>query len=170
MDRLLDTVRPALAATAERWMALAQSFPVEILAQRPAKSEWSAVECLQHIVDVEKLFQFRLKALREGRDFPGFNPDTEGTQPGAVTPQALVDEFIQLRRASLASLEQVTPADLPRKARHAELGPVTLEEMLHEWVAHDLNHTMQAEQAVMQPFIRGCGPWQDFFANHLKED
>ena len=40
-------------------------------------------------------------------------------------------------------------------------------EMVHEWAAHDLNHTVQAERAIMQPFIRGCGPWQKYFSDHL---
>ncbi len=166
MENFLEITRAALAATAERWMGLSQTHPVEMLAERPAPEEWSAVECLQHIVDTEKVLQFRLQAFRQGRDFPGFDPDEEGTQPGAATPQALVAEFVRLRRESLAALESITPADLQLKARHAELGPVTLDQMMHEWVAHDLNHTIQAEEALMQPFIRGSGPWRIFFTEH----
>ncbi len=44
---------------------------------------------------------------------------------------------------------------------------VTLGEMAHEWAAHDLNHTVQAERALMQPFIQACGPWQRFFTDHV---
>lgn len=166
MDQVLKTIHSALAATAERWMGLTQSMPIEMLTQRPAKDEWSAVECLQHIVDTEKVLQFRLQAFLQGRDFPGFNPDEEGTQPGAVIPLSLAEEFARLRRASLETIEKLTPADLERKARHAELGLVTLNEMMHEWVAHDFNHNMQAERALMQPFIHACGPWQVFFTSH----
>ena len=66
-------------------------------------------------------------------------------------------------------LEKLSPADLERTARHGELGPVTLSEMVHNWAAHDLNHTVQAERAMMQPFIQGCGPWQKFYTDHLKK-
>ncbi|MGW8252050.1 MAG: hypothetical protein ACWGO1_15525, partial [Anaerolineales bacterium] len=69
----------------------------------------------------------------------------------------------------LALLETLTPADLPRTAVHAELGVVTLEEMLNEWAAHDLMHTVQAERALMQPYIDGCSPWQVFFTDHMIE-
>jgi len=169
MELVIQTLRSALATTAERWIALTQSLPVEMLTQPPAQGEWSAVECLQHIVDSEKVFQFRVQAFLEGRDIPGFDPDTEGTQSGAGAPRALAEEFVALRRASLDSLAKLGSADLARKSKHSELGPVTLSEMVHEWVAHDLNHTMQAEKAVMQPFIRACGPWQVFFTNHLME-
>lgn len=40
-------------------------------------------------------------------------------------------------------------------------------EMVNEWAGHDLNHTVQAERAIMQPFVRGCGPWQKYFSDHL---
>ena len=55
-------------------------------------------------------------------------------------------------------LECVAPQDFNRTAEHSELGTVTLGQLLHEWAAHDLNHTIQAERAVMQLFIEGCGP------------
>jgi hypothetical protein len=39
--------------------------------------------------------------------------------------------------------------------------------MLSEWAAHDLNHTIQAERALMQPFLLECGPWIAYFKDHL---
>ncbi len=166
MDAVLESTRAMIATTPERWLAMTQALPAELLQAPAAAGEWSALECLQHLVDTEKVFQFRLRAFLEGRDFPGFNPDEEGTPPGPAVPLALAEEFARLRRESLAMLESVSPADLARRARHAELGMVTLGEMLHEWGAHDLNHTVQAERAMMQPFIAGSGPWRKFFADH----
>jgi hypothetical protein len=56
--------------------------------------------------------------------------------------------------------------DLGRTKQHPKLGTVILAEMLHTWAAHDLNHTVQAERALMQPFMLGCGPWRSFFRDH----
>ena len=70
---------------------------------------------------------------------------------------------------SLAALKKVTVNDLSRQARHQELGVVTMNELLHEWAGHDLMHTVQAERALMQPFIQGCGPWQSYFGDHFVE-
>lgn len=64
-------------------------------------------------------------------------------------------------------LAEVSLADLSRQARHQELGIVSLSELVHEWAGHDLMHTVQAERALMQPFIQGCGPWQAYFRDHL---
>ena len=78
----------------------------------------------------------------------------------------MAENFSHLRAESLALFTTLTTADLARKSRHAELGPVSLDEMLHEWAAHDLMHTVQAERALMQPFIESCGPWRPYFRDH----
>jgi len=73
----------------------------------------------------------------------------------------------ELRAGSLRLLAGVGAADLRRTAAHPELGSVTLDQMVHEWAAHDLMHTVQAERALMQPFIDGCGPWREYFLDHV---
>jgi hypothetical protein len=64
--------------------------------------------------------------------------------------------------------KKVGEADLLAR-RASELGVVTLGEMLYEWAAHDLNHTVQAEKALMQPFIAGSGLWRGYFRDHDME-
>jgi hypothetical protein len=129
------------------------------------------LECLQHIIDVERVFQSRLQAFLDGLEsFPAFNPEAEGGLDAASRPPSeIAVEFESLRAVSLAAIGKVQPDDLGRTSRHQELGTVSLEEMLNEWPAHDLNHTVQAERALMQPYIDGCGPWQVFFTDHMIE-
>lgn len=167
MDTVLESMCALITITPERWISLVQALPVDLLARPAADHEWSAVECLQHLVDAEKVLQFRVQAFLDGRDFPDFDPDSEGSKPGTQTPLALAKEFARMRRQSLQMLEKLSPADLKRQARHSALGLVTLNEMVHHWAAHDLNHTIQAERALMQPFIQGCGPWKKFYTDHL---
>jgi len=143
MDNVLSWVLAALTTTPARWRELTASLPLELLTRAPAAGEWSAVECLQHMVDIERVFQFRLNAFLEGRELlPAFDPDKEGSPPG-TSPAQLAAEFSDLRAESLQQIA------------------------LHEWVAHDLNHTIQAERAVIQPFIKACGPWQVYFTDHV---
>jgi hypothetical protein len=168
MENLISVVSSVLKTTPSRWVYLTGSLPVDLLSRRPAPAEWSALECLVHIIDVEQVFTTRLQAFLAGRDFAAFNPDAEGT-PAAAAPQPaeLAARFAEMRQASLAALAALQPADLARQARHAELGLVTLEQMINEWAAHDLNHTIQAERALIQPFIEGCGPWQVYFQDQV---
>jgi hypothetical protein len=169
MDTNLELMCAMMSATPERWISMARVLPEELLALPPSEGEWSAVECLQHLLDTELTYQFRVQAFLAGRDFPNFDPDSEGSKPGAQSTLAMAEEFARLRHESLLMLEKLSPADLERTARHGELGMVTLSEMVHNWAAHDLNHTVQAERAMMQPFIQGCGPWQKFYTDHLRK-
>jgi hypothetical protein len=168
MNDLLTAAGDVLAANPARWASLAQALSAELLARPPAPGEWSALECLQHLIDAEPVYQFRVDAFLAGRDFPAFDPDSQGTKPDARrAPADLAAEYARLRAASLDALARLTPDDLDRQAVHQELGRVTLSEMVHAWAAHDLMHTVQAERALMQPFIRGCGPWLKYFTDHV---
>jgi tRNA A37 N6-isopentenylltransferase MiaA len=113
----------------------------------------------------------RLRAFLDGLEsFPAFNPDAEGGPKAAERlTQELADEFARLRRTSLEEIDRIQPEDWNRTSRHSELGMVTLSEMQNEWPAHDLNLTIQAERALMQPFIQSCGPWKVYFADHIIE-
>jgi hypothetical protein len=166
-ENLIKQARSMLVVTPDRWHSLSQALPADLLRRRPAPGEWSAVECLQHIIDAERVFQFRVKCFLEGADFPAFNPDQEGTDPGERSPAELARELEGLRSKSLEMLETIGDVDLDRRVRHQELGPVRLGEMLSEWAAHDLNHTIQAERALMQPYLAECGPWIVYFKDHL---
>jgi len=167
MFKPLESLLPILQTTPARWQALCQTLPPDLLSRKPAPAEWSALECLSHLLDTEKNnFPVRVRAFLAGVNFPAFNPDEEGSVVAGPAPSALAAEFSALRAASLDLLKTLQPADLTRTALHPELGEVTLEQLLQEWGAHDLNHTLQAEQALMQPFISGCGPWRKYFAEH----
>jgi hypothetical protein len=167
MEKMLKWTRSMLTTTPGHWQSLSEKLPVELLSQAPAPGQWSALECLQHLIDTERIFRFRLQCLLEGKDFP-FNPDKQGTKLSTQpSPPELAAEFARLRAESLQALSRIELSDLGRKARHQELGIVTMGEMVHEWAAHDLNHTVQAERAMMQPFIHACGPWQKYFSDHL---
>ncbi len=169
MENILTWAYTVLETTPARWVELAGKLPADLLTRPPATGEWSALDCLQHLVDTERwVFPVRVEAILSGQDFPAFDPDSQGTKPDVTqSPAALAEEFARLRTDGLVVLKKVTHVDLERQARHQELGVVTTSELLHEWAGHDLMHTVQAERALMQPFIQGCGPWQSYFKDHL---
>ena len=169
MNKMMESVKAILSTTPVRWLKLAQALPLEILSQPPAPEQWSALECLQHMIDTEQMFQYRLSAFLKGQEsFPAFNPDAASSQVGRQSSALdLVIEFTRLREESLNDIGKVKTGDLKRAARHQELGMVTLEELLNLWPAHDLNHLVQAERALMQPFIQGSGPWKQYYSDYL---
>jgi hypothetical protein len=169
MDNLFPAAHAVLSTTCDRWDQLAHNVPADLLARPAAAGQWSALNCLQHIVDAERfVFPLRVRAFLAGRDFDAFDPDRQGTVAHSDrSPLQLAADLATLRAESLRLFDTLTPADLARQAVHAELGPVTLSQLMHEWAGHDLMHTVQAERALMQPFIEGCGPWQSYFTDHL---
>ncbi len=167
-DNIFEWCMSVIVTTPGRWLSLIESVPVELLLANPAPGEWSALECLQHLVEVEhESFPVRLNALRTGQPIAAFNPSDRGAKPPPTI--ALAHEFHQLRQANLALLKQVGTADLDRQTLHAEYGMVSMREFLHHRAAHDLMHTVQAERALMQPFIRGCGPWVEVYRDHIAQ-
>ncbi len=167
MSNLLETVKAVLSTTTMRWMSLTESLPGELLERKPLPNEWSSMDCLCHLLDTERwIFPKRVQALLVGENFVAFDPDKQGTHYLTQNPKQLAEEFARLRKSSLIELEKVTPKDFTHSARHSELGVVTLGELLHEWAAHDLMHTVQAERAIMQLFITGSGAWRPYFQDH----
>jgi len=168
MIPLVRLVFPVLETTPQRWIQLTSMMPSELFQRKPVPKEWSAYDCLRHIVDTERsVFPPRVGYLLRGEDFPAYQPDKEAKERKTPpTPIELAAEFARLRAGSLALLSKVGEADLNRTARHQELGMVTLGEMIHEWAGHDLMHTVQGERAILQPFIDGCGPWKRYFSDH----
>lgn len=166
MTDVLAMVKAVLATTPPRWLNMTKTLPIDLLKRPPAVGEWSATECLIHLFDTEHIFPTRLQALLAGQAISAFDPESQGTKNIAASPEQLATDFANLRQSSLAALERVTPLDFNRTAEHSELGTVTLGQLLHEWAAHDLTHTIQAERAIMQPFIHGSGSWRFYFQDH----
>ena len=167
MNSMLERIHAVLSTTPGRWQQLVSTFPVDLLTRPPREGEWSAVQCLQHLLDAElALFPVRFRAFLAGQDFTAFDPNKPQTDFASKTPEELAATFARARQDNLPLLEQVKDEDLERTVQHPQLGTVTLVQMLHTWAAHDLNHTIQAERALMQPFITGCGPWHTFFRDH----
>ncbi len=165
MEPLLPDIRAVLTTTPTRWLSWTTTLSPATLAQPPAPGEWSAADCLGHLLQTEQdVFPQRLQHFLAGEDLAAFTPapTAAGGADLSLAERAVV--FAHLRTRNLALIDSLTPADLARSAQHPDLGRVTLGELLHTWAAHDLNHTMQAERAVLQPFIAGSGAWRSRFA------
>jgi hypothetical protein len=61
----------------------------------------------------------------------------------------------------LESLD-LTSEDFQRRGLHPELGPVTLEELLATWVAHDLSHIAQIARVMGRQYTDAVGPWRAY--------
>src|SRR5260370_37511313 len=134
-DVLLPRARAILATTPARWLSLTESLPAGLLTRAPTNGQWSAAECLRHLLDTESVFPARVHAFLAGQDFPGFDPDKQPPLD-LGRPAEMSREFAALREDSLALLAGLTPADLAPTPPPAELGPVPPGETAHERPPH----------------------------------
>src|SRR5258708_39286216 len=168
---MLSQIRAVLTTTPARWQQLTGTLPGALLGRAPAKGEWSATDCLKPRLDPQGfVFPARVHAFMQGQArFAAFNPDA---QPAPAEPPSAAEMavgFAQARTQNLALLASIAASDVGRGSVHGQLGPVTLGQMLHEWAAQDLMHTVQAERALMQPFIAESGAWQVYFRDHIAQ-
>jgi hypothetical protein len=161
MENTLNAARSVMATTVARWEHLVSSVPLDALERPPAPGEWSAAECLAHLVFTERtLFSVRLRNLLAGEDMLAFDPSLPRAPEPKRSPRDNVHALSELRRENARLIHALVPDDLARSVNHPEYGDVTLSQLLNLWAAHDLQHTVQAEVALMQRFIPGTGPWR----------
>jgi len=59
---------------------ITEALPIDLLYRQPAAGEWSAIECLIHLLDTEHIFPARVQALLARQAIPAFDPDKQGTK------------------------------------------------------------------------------------------
>ena len=149
----IGTVADLLAATVATVSAEADALGT-IGGWRPAPAEWSANECIGHLIEAERRgFAGRIRVILEATTAqPDLPPDLESWDPPAVASarrdderdgRELAAEFADLRADGIALVRSLQPGDLDRAGRHPEVGELRIGELLGEWVHHDRNHVRQ---------------------------
>jgi DinB superfamily len=115
---------------------------------RPAEGEWSANECVGHLIEAERRgFAGRIRRIlaEDGVVEPDWNQvEVAAARRDWERPAAtIVADFVAVRDDSIALVEGLREGDLERAAIHAAVGRVTISNLLGEWVFHDRNHIRQ---------------------------
>jgi hypothetical protein len=142
---------------------LLRDLPAETLQWKPAAERWSIVEVLGHLVMIEKLYEGRARriVLEDSPALPKYQPPDGGEAPKPA--QQYMEEFAALRRAFVFYLHSVPSSSAGRSGQHAELGSVSLSQMLHELANHDLGHLRQIEELYRAHcFYPHAGPFQKY--------
>ncbi len=137
---LLDASRKAVVA---EMGALGTHARVRLI-----DGQWCANEVVGHLIEAEQRgFAGRIRAIIAEDE-----PILEGWIPPAVAaarhddeadPEDLMGEFIGIRDASLVLVRSLGPSALARIGMHPQVGPVTVANLIHEWVHHDRAHLGQ---------------------------
>jgi hypothetical protein len=121
--------------------------------KQPAPDEWSVVEILCHLRDVDNEVNLPriYKMIQETNPFlTGKDTDPWANERQYICqdgPQALQD-FITARLKLLSLLEGLPLADWERPARHSLLGPTHLNELVGIIAEHDRLHVRQVNRTL----------------------
>jgi hypothetical protein len=118
----------------------------------PSPGEWSALECIAHLVDGALVVAGRSRWIlaEDEPDIVGYDQDRWVSELGQVgeDPGQLIAVFDALRRWDLALWERTTPEQRARVGVHRERGPESYELTFRLAAGHDRVHLAQARRAI----------------------
>ncbi|HWP38759.1 MAG TPA: DinB family protein [Gemmatimonadales bacterium] len=157
LDRTPAVLRALLAGLPEAWVTCNEG-----------PETWSPYDVMGHLISGEASDWIpRARMILEHgerRTFEPFNRTAFVEQSKGKTLTQLLDDFEAARKRSLETLRglALAPADLSRRGRHPDFGPVTLRQLLATWVAHDFTHLAQVVRVMAKRYDADVGPWKQY--------
>lgn len=151
-----------LEATPEILRGLMAGIDEEDARWKPAPDRFSIAEVLAHLSHSEgHCYRLRLDRFMK-EDRPELEPDDAQMHLDLyrnADPEDEFDHFEERRKDNVDYLRDLPVEAGERKAIHKSAGEITLNQMLHEWVLHDLGHIRQVAELVRaRKFLAGAGP------------
>jgi hypothetical protein len=113
-----NNINEYLTSQKERYGAILSSIPEERGNEAYAPGKWTIKQVVQHTIDAERIFAFRLLALSRGekQPIPGFEQDdyVDAVDVTHKSLRALIREFYSVREATNTLMESLT-ADMLRQ-------------------------------------------------------
>jgi hypothetical protein len=138
-----------LESSGHAFAATLNALPPGVASWHPAPGEWCVNEVVGHVIVTEKNgFAGRIRVIlgADEPDLPKY--DRDGLQKTrddcARDPKALAPEMLEVRGQSLELIRSLRTEQLRRGGLHPDVGRLTVDDLLHEWVHHDGNHLRQA--------------------------
>jgi hypothetical protein len=107
-----------------RFVEFASTLPHEKLNYAYAEGKWTLAEALLHIIDTERVFQYRALCFsrNDKASFPGFDQDDYVVAANASkrTKESLLEEFVAVRTSSIALFNSFSEADLHKRGVASE--------------------------------------------------
>ena len=164
---LNDTIA-ILTRTPVALNALLRGLPEVWTHDNEGEKTWSVFDVVGHLIFGERTDWITRAQIilqhGEERPFDPFDRFAQFKESQGKSLEQLLDEFAQLRKQNVTALRAMNlqPKDLKRRGTHPELGPVTLEQLLATWAAHDLTHLHQISRVLAHQYRDAVGPWTEY--------
>lgn len=137
-----------LSATPVRASALVLEATPELLTRSPAPGEWAVKDVLQHLVDTDLVYGYRIRMIVTSNRplLAGYDQDVWVARFGRESePVRLLNQWRALREANLSIYRGLSVEEMGRVGLHAERGEESVELILRLLAGHDLLHLGQME-------------------------
>jgi len=129
-------------------MSAAEGASGERLVRRPSADEWSVLEVLAHLIDVDYHYLAQAEAIHRGRDhlfvrFDDARWKAEHGSIGAASLAKILGELEKSHGAVVEGLSRISDAELNRTGRRDDGTPYTVRQVFERFPRHDENHTRQ---------------------------
>jgi hypothetical protein len=157
-----------LARTPAAVRALLAGLPDGWTSCNEGPDTFSAFDNVGHLIHGERADWIPrariILAQGENRTFEPFDRFAQHRESAGKSLAQLLDEFEELRRANLETLNSwsLSDAELALTGEHPSLGTVTLAQLLATWVAHDLGHLAQIARVMAKRYRGDVGPWRAY--------
>lgn len=143
-------------------------LPVEVLGWHFDPKEWCIKQVLGHLIETEKNgFAKRIPLMVKVKDpqLVSLDQDKEALIRNDCEQDAknLLKEFGLLRGKSCVIVAALKDSDLARGGWHPDAGYLMIEDLLHEWIYHDLDHIRQITDVVQRYIWNHMGKTQDWY-------
>ena len=137
----------ALAAFPEQLKRQVQDLSDPALRFRPAPGEWSVVEVIGHLLDIEAVYSARIRQMlaTDNPSLARFDPDETVRQRDYQNKQIgfLLISLAERRAEHLELLRVLRPAQLARTGLHPTRGQLSVADTIANLAWHDGNHSQQ---------------------------
>ena len=130
---------------------------------KPDPERWSLLEVVNHLYDEEREdFRKRIRLVLDdpGQPWPPIDPEgwvTERRYNERDMVESL-DRFLAERSASITWLQGLQSRDWQATHQHPQMGPMSAELLLANWLAHDQFHIRQANDLHFAHLTRQAAP------------
>jgi uncharacterized damage-inducible protein DinB len=108
-----------------------------------AEGKWTVKQVLNHMIDTERIFAYRLLCFARGekQTMPGFDQETYEAvaHSNSRTLASLADEFKTVRAGNLFFINSLTPEELAIRG-NATGYTITVKALLYAMAGHELHH------------------------------
>ena len=130
----------------------ANHFPRELVTKKPDAKAFSATEIIYHLVEVEQLWQRRIKQLltTTGRNFEAIDPDALAIENhyNQKSYDAGIEQLMDARNDTVDLIDAMSESERRIVGIHSKYGEMDTHRIVETMQNHDLQHLEQLKRTL----------------------